>query len=41
MLVQLEAPYLHRCLVLQLLEVICASQVGGSLLYIVASYCEC
>ena len=30
----------HRCFILGVLEVVCACSVGGSVLYIVAVYCE-
>ena len=34
-------PIGHSCYILRVLEVVCACLVGGSLLYIVALYCEC
>ena len=34
-------PVGHRCFILRVLEVVCACLVGGSLLYIIALYCEC
>ena len=34
-------PIGHRCFILQVLEVVCACLVGGSLLDSVALYCEC
>ena len=34
-------PIGHRCFILRVLEVVCACLVGGSILDIVALYCEC
>ena len=34
-------PIGHRCFILRVLEVVCACRVGGSLLDIIALYCEC